>query len=558
MKLLLIQPPIQDFYETDIRLQPIGLCYLKSAVQKYLPQVEVLIRDYHGGYPRRSIPLPAPLRYLQEYYPVQDKSPFSTFYQYYHFGQNFDAIEAEIIALKPDAVGISALFTPYYREALEIAQRIKKRVQIPIIMGGSHVSAVPQSILKHTAVDYVITGEGEKPLVMWLKYLMDEIKLDEVPNLGYKQQGQLLFNASTDNYPIDELPLPTLEDFSLTRYQFQGRALAFMITSRSCPHKCSFCSVHTTFGHNYRRRTIANVLEEIELRYQQGYRVIDFEDDNLTYYKNDFKHLCRELIQRFPLKDLQLVAMNGISYISLDDELLDLMRQAGFTHLNLALVSSDKTVRESTKRPHTIKAYLNVVDKAFALRFQITSYQILGLPNESLASMVQTLVFNAQLPVLLGASLFYLTPNSPIARTHIFTEDDFLKSRLTAMAFETMHFKREDLYTLFITTRIINFLKGFELEKSTPLAELFELPGYDPRTQWGLQLLSLLNKTGTLHFWTKRGALPNSKFDVALFYHVMAQLPEIACLNGSMILCGAYWKKAVFSPMDSLYSNPAL
>ena len=98
--------------------------------------------------------------------------------------------------------------------------------------------------------------------------------------------------------------------------------MTFMITSRSCPHKCSFCSVHTTFGTNYRRRSLENVLEEIELRYQQGYRVIDFEDDNLTYYKSTFKELCRRLIARFPNREMEFVAMNGISYLSLDEELL--------------------------------------------------------------------------------------------------------------------------------------------------------------------------------------------------------------------------------------------
>ena len=95
---------------------------------------------------------------------------------------------------------------------------------------------------------------------------------------------------------------------------------------------------------------------------------------------------------------------------------LELMYQAGFSHLNLALVSSDKTVRETTKRPHTLEAYVRVVSKAHALGFKIVSYQILGLPNETLDSMIQTLAFNARLPVLLGASPFYQTPNAPIAR----------------------------------------------------------------------------------------------------------------------------------------------
>jgi len=92
MKILLIQPPIEDFYETDIRLQPIGLCYLKGVLNKYLPGLDVKILDFHQGYGRKTIPLPKELAYLKPYYPQPDKSPFSSFYHYYHFGASYDVI----------------------------------------------------------------------------------------------------------------------------------------------------------------------------------------------------------------------------------------------------------------------------------------------------------------------------------------------------------------------------------------------------------------------------------------------------------------------------------
>jgi len=165
MRLLLIQPPVRDFYDTDVRLQPIGLAYLKAAVRKHLPEVEVIVKDYHGGWGRRTVPVPKELRYLSDYYGVADKSPFSTFHQYYHFGRSFDDIEAEIADLKPDVVGISSLFTPYFREALEVAARVKKRTHAVVVLGGSHASAAPESLLASPHVDYVIRGEGEKALV---------------------------------------------------------------------------------------------------------------------------------------------------------------------------------------------------------------------------------------------------------------------------------------------------------------------------------------------------------------------------------------------------------
>jgi len=535
MKVLLIQPPVQDFYDTDVRLQPIGLAYLKAAVGKHLPEIDVIIKDYHGGHGRRTVPIPPELRYLTEYYQVADKSPFSTFHQYYHFGKSFDDIEAEIAEIKPDVVGISSLFTPYFREALEVAARVKKRSKATVVMGGSHASAVPELLLASPHVDYVIRGEGERVFVELLRRLQAGIGVQDVSGLAHKRGDECVLNPLADNYPIDELPIPDLRDFSPSAYTLAGKPMTFMITSRSCPHKCSFCSVHTTFGTNYRRRSLENVLKEIELRYEQGYRVIDFEDDNLTYYKNTFKELCRRLIERFADGEMEFVAMNGISYLSLDDELLELMRRAGFSHLNLALVSSDKAVRETTKRPHTLDAYERIVNKAHQLGFKIVSYQILGLPNETLDSMVQTLAFNARLPVLLGASPFYRTPNAPIARGLKLMETDYVKARLTALAIETEHFTREDIYTLFVTTRIINFLKGLPISRSAAFADLMKHSWPDPRTGIGFESLSLLMRTSCLHSWTNSTFVPNYRFRADLFWRVVSRIEAIACQNGHTI-----------------------
>ncbi len=548
MRVLLIQPPVQDFYDTDVRLQPIGLCYLKAAVSKHLPGVEVVVKDFHGGASRKTVAIPKDLRYLTEYYGVADKSPFSTFHRYYHFGRSFEAIEQEIALLKPDVVGISSLFTAYFREALEVAARAKRASNAIVVMGGSHASAVPESLLASAYDDYVIRGEGEKPFVEFLRCLKNHMPVETVANLAYKRHGEFILNPIKENFPIEDLPMPDLSDFTPASYTLAGKPLTFMITSRSCPHRCSFCSVHTTFGTDFRRRSLENVLGEIELRHQQGYRVIDFEDDNLTYYKKTFKELCRRLIARFPKREMQFVAMNGISYLSLDEELLELMYAAGFSHLNLALVSSDKTVRETTKRPHTLEAYLSVVHKAAALGFKIVSYQILGLPNESLDSMIQTLAFNTRLPVLLGASPFYRIPNSPIARGMELTESNFIKARLTALAIETDHFRRDDIYTLFVITRIVNFLKGLPIDPATSLPELMNQRWPDSRTQIGFDLLKQMAETGSLHFSTPQGFLQNPNFRTELFTQVLQESGEIRCQNGTTVSVEEFGRRTVTRP----------
>ena len=539
MKLVLLQPPIQDFYDTGIRLQPIGLAYLKSAVKKFLPGIEVVIKDYHHGWGRRTVSMPQELAYLKEFYAWPDRSPFSSFHQYYHFGADFESLARDVAGEKPDLVGISSLFSPYYREVLRAAEAIKRRRNVPIILGGSHVSALPNRMLEPESVDFVIRGEGERPLVEFLKSWNNGRHFELVPNLGFKKDGKMILNSLEENYPIEDLPEPDLSDFSPGDYLFEKRPLSFVITSRSCPHRCSFCSVHKTFGFRYRRRSVGRVLEEIQRRYEDGVRVFDFEDDNLTYYKEDMKELCRRLAAVFPKQDVQFLAMNGISYLSLDEELLRLMKQAGFTHLNLALVSSDVTVRETTKRPHTVKKYEEVVACAFRMGFKVVSYQILGLPNESLDSMIQTLLFSARQPVLLGASLFYLTPDSPIARSFPeATESDVLKSRLTAMAIETESFAREDLYTLFLTTRILNYLKGLEFEAEVlSFKEALEISrNQGVRSALGVDILQkLLNGEG-FYASTNQGYRKIHRFREPLFSRVWSDLEKIRTQDGKWIL----------------------
>jgi len=541
MKILLIQPPVQDFYDTDIRLQPLGLCMLKAAARKFFPGIQVIVRDYHQGHGRKAVPLPAELSYLREYFRYPDTSPFSSFFHYYHFGASFEEIGVEVAHEKPELVGISSLFSAYHREALACAREVKRRLSIPVLMGGSHVSAAPLSVLSDPSVDFIIRGEGERPFIEFLKAWEAGQPLDSVPNLGFKKNGDPLLNPLAENFPLDELPVADFSDLSPHRYLFEKKPLCFITTSRGCPHQCTFCSVHLTFGDKFRRRSPDHVLSEIRQRYSEGYRVFDFEDDNLSFSKEDLKSILNALIAEFPGNDLRLVAMNGISYLSLDREILELMKKAGFRNLNISLVSANADVLARLKRPHTLSKYLDVVNQAHELGFDIVSYQILGLPYESLEDMINTMALMAALPVLIGASIFYLTPGSPIAREFPeMTESDTLKARSTAMAVETDQFRRDDLYTLFITARIINFLKGLRLKEKTVTLQdaLSEAEHAGQREKLGTQILRKLLVEKLLYAATKGGFEHLPRFRADLFLKVWLKTKSLRTQDGTWIeLC---------------------
>jgi len=536
--LLLIQPPVQDFYDTDIRLQPLGLCMLKAAVQRYLPHVKVTVKDYHQGFGKRSIPLPAGLAYLKSYYPHPDESPFCSFHQYYHFGAPFETIAREVARMKPGLVGMSSMFSPYHRVALACARAVKDHYGGPVLMGGAHVSASPLSVLNDPGVDFVIRGEGERPLVEFLAAYSSGASLKSVPNLGFKHEGEAFLNLMEENYPLDELPHPDYSDLDKDRYLFKGKRLCFVTTSRGCPHRCAFCSVGTTFGRDFRSRSPEKVLSEVKLRYEEGYRVFDFEDDNLTHWREGFKQVLENLIRDFHQGEVELLAMNGLSYLGLDREILVLMARAGFRHLDLSLVSSSATVLKSLDRPHSLDKFLRVVFQAHSLGFHIVSYQILGLPPESLADMVRTMALLGGLPVLVGASVFYLPPGCPMAGDKgDMSERDMFKARSTAMAIETDSFCRDDLYTLFVTARIINFLKGLRFEKKEVTMEealrAAEKGGARDRT--GAEVLEKLLAERRLYASTRKGLQPLSPFRSDIFFQVMEKAGHICTTRGQWI-----------------------
>jgi radical SAM superfamily enzyme YgiQ (UPF0313 family) len=405
-------------------------------------------------------------------------------------------------------------------------------------MGGSHVCAAPLSVLYDPSVDFIIRGEGERPFVEFLKAWEAGLPLDNVPNLGFKRNGKSVLNPMAENFPLDELPLADLSDLSPNRYLFEKQPLCFIATSRGCPHQCTFCSVHSTFGDKFRTRSPENVLSEIRKRHSDGYRVFDFEDDNLSFSKQDLKTILNAIADDFPLNDLRLVAMNGISYSSLDQEILELMKRAGFRNLNISLVSANADVLARLKRPHTLSKYLDVVNQAHSLGFDIVSYQILGLPYETLDDMVDTMALMASLPVLIGASIFYLTPGSPIAQEFPeMTDSDIFKARSTAMAIETVQFRRDDLYTLFITARIINFLKSLRLkEKRVSLPDALSEAGQGGhREKLGAQILRKLLEERRLYAATKGGLELLPRFKTDIFLKVWTKSKSVRTLSGAFI-----------------------
>jgi radical SAM superfamily enzyme YgiQ (UPF0313 family) len=137
-----------------------------------------------------------------------------------------------------DLVGLTVL-TPQAPWAYRTADRLRQLGK-KVVLGGIHVTALPGEAAAHA--DSIVVGEAEG---IWKDLLADF----EKGTLKPVYQGDLL--------PIGDLPRPVTGLWN-TKYVY-----GYFQTSRGCPFRCTFCSVHKFFGGKVRLRPISDVVEEV-------------------------------------------------------------------------------------------------------------------------------------------------------------------------------------------------------------------------------------------------------------------------------------------------------
>ncbi len=481
MKILLIQPPVRDFYQTAIRTQPIGLAYLAASLEK--SGFEVAILDCQITQQKQKIPVPGKFSYIQEFYPRGDLSPFRLYSGYYHFGLSYEEIKECIKQSGADVIGISSQFTPYCEEAFAIASLVKSiDHHLPVIMGGAHVSAAPEDVLMHSHVDFIIMGEGDEILPLLLQYVQSNKLPVDLDGVGYKANGEVRINPRhCFIHDLDSRPFPARHLLDFSRYTIRGMAYTVLITSRGCPQKCTYCSVSQVMGETFRTRSPENVIEEVrECREKYGITLFDIEDDNFTLDQKRALQILHLLVEEFGEEGIQLFAMNGLSITSLNKELLERMKRAGFRYLDLSLGSISSEASRHMNRPSDPDKTTVILKQAAEYKLPVTTYIIFGIPGHTLQDMVQSLHYLMGQETFIGPSIFYPTPGTPVYNDLYNSNPapDFTALRSSLFPVETDEFSRIDLITLLRLSRWVNFAKQILPDlgkKEISLTELKEI-----------------------------------------------------------------------------------
>ena len=260
-----------------------------------------------------------------------------------------------------DAVAISS-FTAQMKEAYELADRYRA-VGTTVLLGGLHVTALPDEALRHA--DAIVVGEGEPS---WPAMIEDLAK----------GRLQRVYDSTGTPFNLADSPLPR---FELLNHEHYNRMT--VQTARSCPFSCEFCAGSVRLSPFYRIKPVKKVIAEIRhIKEFQPQPFIEFADDNTFVNKRHGKSLMRALAK----EQVKWFTETDVS-VAQDDELLGLMRDAGCVQV---LVGFESTRREglagielkSDWKARRFDEYLAAIDKIQGYGISVNGCFVLGLDND--------------------------------------------------------------------------------------------------------------------------------------------------------------------------------
>src|SRR5205823_10693301 len=250
----------------------------------------------------------------------------------------------------PGLIAFSAL-TGVHHSLEQLAARIKRDLNVPIIVGGPHPTYSPEMIL-NPAIDIICRGEGELAMLELADALQRDADITKIRNLQVKtRDGVVHKNDVRPAVPLDELPPPDRELYY--KYPFlRDMPMKRFIASMGCPYPCTFCHEPViramyraeTKSDYLRRKTVTRAVAEIKyIKDRFPLNHVHFSDD-LFFIRNSYKWL-EEFADVYP-KEVGIPWNCNIRYDSVNQHAADLLEKAGCYGAAVGLESGNQQIRE--------------------------------------------------------------------------------------------------------------------------------------------------------------------------------------------------------------------
>ncbi|MFP4026924.1 MAG: B12-binding domain-containing radical SAM protein [Candidatus Brocadiia bacterium] len=243
---------------------------------------------------------------------------------------------------KSDLVGISITSSTAPR-GYAMARLLGLR-DIPVIFGGPHANFMPEEGLEFG--DYVLRGEAEESFPAFVDALGNNRDLSSIPNLVYRDGEDIVHNERQPlKCELDEIPMPNLELIA----DHDQMKITPALTTRGCPHNCTFCCVSGMFGRRYRMASIDRVVEEAKS--WKGKNVF-LCDDNFTAVPSRTKELLDRLLTENRLPKRWYAQVRADTWR--DEEMMDLLKRTNCSRVYVGYESVNQKVLDDYNKHQSV------------------------------------------------------------------------------------------------------------------------------------------------------------------------------------------------------------
>ncbi len=318
---------------------------------------------------------------------------------------------------EPDLIAFSSP-TNLFPWVKKMAKKLKESLKVPVIVGGPHAISVPEYVLMQDGIDMVCTGEGEEALLELLNSMEKGEKRTDIKNIWFKVDGKIIRNPVRPLMEdLDSLPFPDKEIFE--KYGAIKERL-YIMTARGCPYLCSYCyttiwrKVYRNGGPFYRRRSVENVIEEIEYHLKRrNYKEIAFYDDIFTLNKAWLEKFAKIYPSEIGIKFKALVHPEMV-----DDEVVSLLKKAGCYYVDIGIEAGSERIRkEVLNRKISDESIIKSCEAFKMAGIRVCTLNIFGIPGETIEDMKKTVEMNFRIkPDGAITSIMYPFPETEIYR----------------------------------------------------------------------------------------------------------------------------------------------
>ena len=303
---------------------------------------------------------------------------------------------------KTKLIGISTIFTHEWPIVVRLIDLLKESFpDVPIIVGGEHVSSMPEFCLHSSKVDYIVMGEGEETCVELARAVFEGTPHQEIFGIAYRADDKVIVNPRRHrNLAVDDIPRPAWHLIDIPSYRKHGLIGGIdtdgvtipMLATRGCPYQCTYCSAPNMWTTRWVARTPSNVVDEMEY-YMKEFGATNFPLQDLTaiIQKDWIVEFCQLIIDRGLKITWQLPT--GTRAEAIDEEVAELLQKSGIVTMAYAPESgSDETRQLIKKRIHRDKL-LKSMKAAVKHNLHVSCFFVLGFPHDTVTHFRDSLKF---------------------------------------------------------------------------------------------------------------------------------------------------------------------